>query len=412
MRSRLRARWVFPVVGPPIENGVVTIRGERIESVGHATATVADAIDLGNAAILPGLVNAHTHLEFSSLAEPLGDPAMPMADWIRRLVAYRRSRTDAERNQAIITGLAECRRSGTTSIGEIATGALSAIAELPGAECPANLSVFLELLGLAPGRIDANLQAAAVHLGQQPTSSVRLGLSPHAPYTVHPELLRRAVALSQSQHVPLAMHVAESCEEIELLATGSGPLRAMLEEFGAWSADAIPVESRPLDYLQRLAEADRALLIHGNYLDAEEIDFIAARRRRMSIVYCPRTHHRFGHDAYPLAKMLAADALVALGTDSRASNPDLDLLAEMRHVAEHHAVAPSRIVEMGTINGAMALGVADEVGSLEPGKFADLAIVRLPDAARNDPYESLFDLRSTVVSTYHRGQPLGERTRY
>ncbi len=407
MSFRLRARWVFPVVGPPIENGVVSIRGERIESVG-AAGTHDDALDLGNAAILPGLVNAHTHLEFSSLAEPLGEPGMPLADWICRVVAYRRSCTEAERNEAIIAGLSECSRTGTTTIGEIATATWPA--ELLGVENSTNVTVFLELLDLQGGRMVAHLQAAEAHLRQRVAENMWPGLSPHAPYTVHPELLRHSVAISQREHIPLAMHLAESREEIELLATGSGPLRDMLDEFGAWSAEAIPAKSRPLDYLRLLVDADRALVIHGNYLDAEEIDFIAANRGRMAIVYCPGTHYRFGHAPYPLGQMLDAGALVALGTDSRASNPDLDLLAEMRHVAAHHAIAPAKVLEMGTINGATALGVAGEVGSLQPGKFADLAIVRLPDAARNDPYELLFDPQASVVSIYYRGRKIGNGT--
>ena len=126
----------------------------------------------------------------------------------------------------------------------------------------------------------------------------------------------------------------------------------------------------------------------------------------MSIVYCPRTHERFGHSPYPLQQMLEAGALVALGTDSRASNPDLDLLAEMRHVAAHHAISPATVLEMGTINGAKALGLGEEVGSLEPGKFADLAVVQVGDIVANDPFEALFDPRSKLVSTYCRGKPL------
>src|ERR1700693_777665 len=122
MHSSLRARWVFPVVGSPIENGVVMLRGERIEPVAAAGGTAEDSIDLGNAAILPGLVNAHTHLEFSDLMEPLGPPGLPFADWIRRVVAYRRNRSDAERRAAIRRGLDEVSRSGAVAVGEIASG--------------------------------------------------------------------------------------------------------------------------------------------------------------------------------------------------------------------------------------------------------------------------------------------------
>ena len=150
-------------------------------------------------------------------------------------------------------------------------------------------------------------------------------------------------------------------------------------------------------------------MIHGNYLSDEEIAFIAARRDRMAIVYCPRTHAFFGHSPYPLAKMLKAGAVVALGTDSRASNPDLNLLAEMRHVSKSHSVPPAKIIEMATINGATALGRAAELGSLTAGKLADLAIIRLPDSATDNPYELFFDPRSRVETTIHRGEVVAGR---
>ena len=144
------------------------------------------------------------------------------------------------------------------------------------------------------------------------------------------------------------MHLAESPEELELLRHGGGPLRAFLEELGAWDATAIPPGTRPLDYLRLLASAHRALVVHGNYLDDEEIAFLGANAGRMSVVYCPRTHDWFAHRDYPLEKMLAAGATVALGTDGRGSSPDLSLLGEMRFAARRHpGVPPGRHSEDG-----------------------------------------------------------------
>ncbi len=268
----------------------------------------------------------------------------------------------------------------------------------------ATLTVFLELIGLSPDRIAASLQATVEHIGGAALNEFHSGLSPHAPYTVHPELLRQAASMSRRYRFPLAMHLAETEAELELLRSGTGPLRQMLEAFGAWSPEAIALGSRPLDYLQTLAGADRALVIHGNYLDDEEIAFVAAQRARLAIVYCPRTQERFGHAPYPLAKMLGAGAVVALGTDSRASNPDLDLLAEMRHVAAHHALAPERVLELGTINGAKGIGLDAERGSLAPGKFADLTIIRLANAAARDPFDFFSNPGARVVATFHRGR--------
>lgn len=200
------------------------------------------------------------------------------------------------------------------------------------------------------------------------------------------------------------MHLAESPEELELLATGGGPFRTLLEELQAWSPGAIPIGTRVLDYLRVLATAPRAVVVHGNYLAADEIEFLAAHADRMSVVYCPRTHARFGHARYPLAKMLAVGVPIALGTDSRASNPDLSLLAEMRFVAQQHPeVASETILSMGTSNGA-ARGYGDGLGTLAVGSLANLAVVPLAEREAADPYELLFDSALPACQTWYRGR--------
>ncbi len=400
---RLKARFVFTAEGPPLRDAVVVIEGSRIAAVETHRSADPAVTDLGNAAILPGLVNAHTHLEFSDLAVPLGTPGIPFTDWIRLVVAHRRNRTDADRQEAIVAGLEECSRSGTTCIGEISTGGLAASGSR------ADLIVFLEILGLKSDRIDAGIAAAHKHVERSQPAHRSVGISPHAPYSVNPELLKKLAELSASDGVPLAMHIAESREEMELLASGGGPMREMLIDFDAWSPDVFATPRRQLDYLKILASADRALVIHGNYLADDELAFIAAHRSKMVIVYCPRTHAYFGHSPYPLAKMLECGAVVALGTDSRASNPDLNLLAEMREAFVRHSIDPARIVEMGTINGAKALGRDHETGSVAPGKRADLALVRLTASTGGDPYELLFDGGSSIETTILRGEVVAGR---
>jgi aminodeoxyfutalosine deaminase len=235
----------------------------------------------------------------------------------------------------------------------------------------------------------------------------RNGLSPHAPYTVCTELLDALVGLSASDRVPLAMHLAESQEELELLRHGAGPLKQLLQDREAWNPKAIRPGSRPLDYLRTLSCAHRAIVVHGNYLDEEEIAFVAANATKMCVVYCPRSHDWFGHTSYPLEKMLAAGAVVALGTDGRGSNPDLSLLAEMRRVAcKHPSVDRRAILAMGTLNGANALGIDGEVGSIEPNKDADLTVVALPNRDARDPHELLLDSAEPVIGCYCRGLSL------
>jgi cytosine/adenosine deaminase-related metal-dependent hydrolase len=400
---RLRARFVFTADGPPRRDAVVAIADGRIEAIGKRRAKDS-AIDLGNAAILPGLISAHTHLEFSDLKSPLAPRAKTFADWLRKVIDYRRGRTDAQRRAAVVKGLAECSRFGTTRVGEIATAGWPVDVFSSPATTSCDATIFLESIGLREKRADEALTASREHVAQGATSAVRVGLSPHAPYTMQPALVQRLASLSAVAAAPLAMHLAETREELELLKTGRGPLYDLLVELDAWREGVISPDSAPLDYLRLLSAAHRTLVIHGNYLTDEEITFIAARRDRMAVVYCPRTHAFFGHSPYPLAKLIKAGVVVALGTDSRASNPDLNLLAELQHVAQFHSVPPAKIIEMATVNGATALGQTAKLGRLTPGERADLAIIGLPESATDDPYELLFDQRSRVETTIRHGE--------
>jgi len=399
----LRARWVFPVNAPPIDGGVVVVRGDRIIAVGsHDGSTPVR--DLGNVAILPGLVNAHTHLEFSDLAAPLGTRGMPLPEWIRLVVNHRRAAaasgdTSEHASIAIAQGLAESARAGTALVGEISTSDWRR-------ECFTDSGVasvvFHESIAPTTDRVAQTIEAAQHFLAASPVERDCLpGLSPHAPYTVHPRLLRALVALGQDFQVPLAMHLAESREELELLNNGTGPFRESLERLGAWDPSAEARLPRVLDYLEQLSAAPRALAVHGNYLDDAELRFLAEHSGRMSLVYCPRTHDFFGHEPYRLAERLAAGVHVALGTDSRASNPDLNLLAEMQFVAARHPNVPlSTVLELGTINGAKALGREDDYGTLAVGKLARLTVVGIPDQQASDPHELLLGTPVRVTQTW------------
>lgn len=402
-RQTLRARYVFPVTAEPIRDGTVTLQGERIAAVGQ-TSPQGEVHDLGNVAILPGLINAHTHLDLSDLSEPIGYPGIGFADWVQRLIACRRE-TRYSPQAAVEQGLRESRRHGVTTLGEIAQPGWSA-EPFCASRARIDAIVFQELIAPTPPRVEAAENLAHAHLHAAGGENWRPGLSPHAPYSVRPDLLKAVAALSASERIPIALHLAESREELELLRSGTGPLRDFLERLDAWAPGLFSETRRPLDYLQVLATAHRSLVIHGNYLDDEEIAFLARHAGRMAVVYCPRTHAWFQHAAYPLPKMLEAGVCVALGTDSRASSPDLSILAEMRCVAAAYPGLDRGVVlQLATIRAAQALGVDQETGSLEPGHRADLTVVALPDHETPDPHELLFASDLPVVARWHRGQP-------
>lgn len=356
---------------------------------------------MGDAVLLPGLVNAHTHLEFSDLAAPLGTPGMRLPEWIR-LVISQRKRGDRDAAAAIAAGLAESVAGGATAVGDIATAipASKTSGQSLGLESGATVLSFQESIGFSAARVESALADAE---RRYLASGLAAGLSPHAPYTVHPQLLSRIVSLAASHGAPVAMHLAESREELDLLARGSGGFRELLEERSMWDGAAIARGSRPIDYLRTLAEAPRAVAVHGNYLDAEEIAFIGQRRKRMSVAYCPRTHSYFQHEPYPLAAMLAAGVRVALGTDSRASNPDLSMLAELRFAARRHPeISPETWLRMATLDGAEALGLSASLGSLAVGKRADLAAVRCDG---HDPFAAVLG-EGDLMGAWKGGEPL------
>ena len=388
--TTLRARWVLPIDGPPIEGGYVAVTDGVIAEVVATDPNRGPITDLGDVVLLPGLVNAHTHLEFSGLTKPLGARGMSLPAWIRTVIADR-GRGDRDAAAAIAAGMRESEAAGVTAIGEIATSLASSY-QLD--DSPRTL-LFQEAIGFSAGRVDS---VASEMERRVDAAGPMAGISPHAPYTVNPQLLARLVDLAVDRKLPIAMHLAESREELQLLRDGSGPFQELLAERSMWDDSAIPRGSRPLDYLRELARAPRSLAIHGNYFDAEEIAFAAAHRDRMSIVYCPRTHAYFEHEPYRLAAMLAAGVRVALGTDSRASNPDLNLLREVQEVASRFPqIDPATLLRMATLDAAEALGLSELVGSLTPGKQAELKMVRC-DGDLRDPYAALLAPDACLIS--------------
>lgn len=403
----IKARWLVPIDAPPIEGGTLTIAGEHIVAVDPPGRRRPD-LDLGNVAVLPGLVNAHTHLDLGNL-RPRLPPPTGFTQWLQAVVAYRRNSSPTEWEAAVRAGMEECLLNGTTLVGDISNGGLSGPILTAS---PLRAVVFYELIGLSKLRARQAWKDAHAWLQQQrPTATYRPGLSPHAPYSVRRSLFRLAVR----PKVPLAIHLAETPLEEELLRTHRGPLRDFLEELGAWDEEGLAESLSWIVSLYR--QAKLVLYVHGNYLDQvagiHELPWHNAR-----VVYCPRTHAYFGHPLHPLVHLRRCSSQqddprgpslpqinVALGTDSLASSPDLSILEEMRFLWRRYpGWAGADLVQMGTLAGATALGWDQEVGSLTPGKSADWIAVPLENAAGADPYRLLLESPHSVREVCIRGQ--------
>jgi aminodeoxyfutalosine deaminase len=390
----LTARWLFPVDQEPIPDGTITIAGSRIIALNKHGQRRADE-NLGNVAILPGLVNAHTHLDLSGLCG-LTPPTPDFTAWLGDVVAQRRRRSAKQVQADIKAGLKESLKFGTTLIGDIAAHGQS-WSKLARASLRA--VVFFELLGLTRQRAVLARAAAAGWLRDHPaTPTCRPALSPHAPYSVRSSLFSQAAMLAKNAKGALAVHLAETMAELELLRHRRGPFVDFLKEMGVW--DPRGLAKSPALVLKDCARTIPTLFIHANYLLPS-----AWIPRQSRIIFCPRTHAAFGHPPHPFREFLARGIRVALGTDSLASNPDLDVLAEARFLYRHYPdVAGATLLHMATLAGAEALGWHKQTGSLTPGKSADLVVLPLSNKNVADPHRLVLDSDRAVKRVMFRGQ--------
>ena len=381
--NAIRADWILPIAGAPIEGGTIEVDGGRVVSVEQGAAPRARQIG-GPCVVLPALVNAHTHLELSYLRGRIPRAAC-FTDWVKPLLAARQTPPDPDHvrvesaaaiNQAYV--------SGTGLFGDV-SNSLAAVAALRAQQRPAH--VFHELLGFNVPDPDALVAGARgrveVVAGESSGGEVRFSLAPHAPYSVSPALFD-ALRRDASRHGDITtVHLAESSEEVQLLADGSGPWRALLERIGVWTDAWQPPACSPVAYLQRQGVLDAAtLVVHGVQCTGDDI----ARLRTIgaTLVSCPRSNAYVGAGSPPLAAFYDAGVPVAFGTDSLASVDDLNLFSELALARQIAPRVPARqLLESATAIGARALGFGDDYGTIEPGKRAALISVRLPAHVRD-----------------------------
>jgi cytosine/adenosine deaminase-related metal-dependent hydrolase len=358
---------------------------------------------LGNVAILPGLVNAHTHLDLSGLKGRVAS-GKDFLGWLREVVHHRRSLSPEQTTKDIQAGIAECIKYGTTLVGDISSQGLSWPLLV---ESPLRSVVFYELLGLPQDRAErAEREARAWLEGHPATPTCKPGLSPHAPYSVRASLFEAAFRMARSLQLPLATHLAETREELELLEHHRGPFVDFLSELGVWDPEGLV--RHPKDILRQSPLLPNLLVIHGNYLSDHSsliTHHSSLTHHSATVVYCPRTHASFGHDGHPFREILARGGRIALGTDSLASNPDLDLLAEARFIHRSYPDVPGEtLLRMITLSGAEGLGWDHETGSLIPGKSADLVVLPLPPKDVPDPHSLIFESSIHVDKVMYLGR--------
>jgi len=382
----LSADWVLPVSRPPIRDGAVLVAGERIVEVGDRARLQAEHPEepqehFAGCVMTPGLVNAHTHLTLTALAGVI--ESRPFAEWLPRLVTALGPWEIADHEASGVLGAEESLSCGVTVVGDIAYGA----AEVASASAAGLGGVYYwELLGLHAEEVAPQLDylrypASPEVYGER----IVCGLSPHSPYTAGPGLLAEVQQTAQGLGVPTAIHVAESAAEVQLLLDGTGPLAGTA---GRTAHGFTPPGTSTVAYLAALGALDRATAVHLCHASPSDIALLARHAR--GAVTCPRSNYYLDNPPPRVTPLLDAGVPVGIGTDSSASNYDLDLLAEVRalHRAEPH-LTPDTLLSIATRSGAEAIGVEDRYGSLEHGKFADVSVFAIEGG--DDPACALLD---------------------
>jgi cytosine/adenosine deaminase-related metal-dependent hydrolase len=397
----LRARTVLPVASPPIDDGAVLIRGDRIAGVGrwidlHREWT-GPVEDLGGTILMPGLINAHCHLDYTDMAGQL-PPGLPFADWVKAITMLKGTWTEEDYRHSWLNGAAQLLRNGTTTVVDIE--AVPALLPEVHSATPLRVHSLIEMTGvrsrLSPPEILAEAEKVAGRVGKGRSTA---GLSPHAPYSTLPELLRLSAEMARKHGWLVSTHVAESQAEFDMFMYRRGPMFDWLKSQRDTGdcGHGSPVR----------AVASQGMLgpnfiaAHVNHLWIDDARLLAESGAH--VVHCPSSRAYFGHRMFPLEQLLDAGVNICLGTDSAASLsklrgggvPSLSLFDEMRCFAANYvSVPPERIVRMATINAAEAIGRSGELGELSIGAMADLTVIGGSGYA--DPYEAVINRTASV----------------
>ena len=433
-----RAEWLIPVASPPILDGAVLVMGGHILAAGPfaevraASPSDTKQVDHGSAAIMPGLVNAHTHLELSGLQGRIGLPTKGFAQWLGEMLSLRSLMTPQMQREGLRDGQQQLLASGCCLCGDITNGAclesngngpawtsptsdenrglgagisthhssLITHHSLATNHPPLSRQVFLEVLGFDQESLADCLgpdSDGTLRMSSAGVSPARASLAAHACYSTSGKVIREAKEWCRTKHLPFSIHAAEHAEEIEFLERGAGFCREVLENLGRWTPGWTPPGTTPVRYLEGLQVLDaQTLLVHAVHLTDADWEIVVTQQ--CPVCFCPRSNRNLNVGQPDIAKALRCGVVAALGTDSLASNTDLNLFAEAAYVLDNYAEVPAEaIVFMMTQGGARALGQEQQFGSIEAGKQANLLAVSLPDAV---PLDQLFE---TIIHQGNKG---------
>jgi aminodeoxyfutalosine deaminase len=376
------ASYVLPISSAPIPGGAVAVENGLITAVGSAAAlrksSGAKVTDLPGCVIVPGLVNAHTHLELThfpawKVRKDLDYLPKTYVEWIRQVMKIRRALAPGEVELSVLEGLRLCIESGTTAVGEILSD--FTLAPLYAAS-PISGRLFLEAIGQDPVSCDALLERLEASLVALPKGGWLPGISPHTPQTVSQHLFQGLEALARRLSVPKAVHLSESLEEVAFLFDSTGPIAEEIYPMARWEAYLpAPRHATSTSYLDGLGVLDaNTLAIHAVHVTPADVALL--KQRGVSVVLCPRSNNALNVGCAPHHLLKSAGISLALGTDSLASNDSLSLWDEMRYLQDSvpDAFSPEELLEMGTLGGARALGIEEQSGSLQAGKRADFLV--------------------------------------
>jgi 5-methylthioadenosine/S-adenosylhomocysteine deaminase len=385
------ARWVLPISTPAIGDGAIAVAGQQIVSIGTRTALAtqfpeATVHELGESAIIPGLVNAHSHLELTAMRGFLENEEFDFFAWLKKLTLARlESMTADDLRVSAAWGACEAARAGVTCVADASDSALESMNALR--EVGLRGIVFQESFGPDPKLAAENFKKLTTRIAvlrERETALVKCGVSPHAPYTVSAPQLRMISRFALEEKLPLMMHAAETEMEVSLLRAGNGPFADGLRSRGIeWRTPAVS----PIQYLDACGVLETSpLLAHCIHVDDADLETL--RKTDTRVAHCPKSNAKLGHGVAPFRKMLEQGIAVGLGSDSVASNNTCDLIEEARFALllarsqpltkdKNRVLSCTDLLQIATFGGARALGLQGQIGELKEGLQADFAVISL-----------------------------------